>query len=138
MGYVRWKWLYWTCILWLSISFEIIWGVSLIVQYFTSINVSLTPLQCFLNLPTSNTDLSDSQTKDLCLLLLYAKQYHYACKTMQKKQEFDLPNLTPPIPFKKKNRADYGSILKLWASSNGIHETAYEVCSGWFLWRLSP
>jgi len=34
------------------------------------INVSLTPLQCFLNLPTPNTDLSDSQTKDLCLLLL--------------------------------------------------------------------
>ena len=51
------------------------------------INVSLTPLQCFLNLPTPNIDLSDSQTKDLCLLLLYAKEYHYACKTMQKKQD---------------------------------------------------
>ena len=51
------------------------------------INVSLTPLQCFLNLPTPNTNLSDNQTKDLRLLLLYAKQYHYACKTMQKKQD---------------------------------------------------
>ena len=51
------------------------------------INVSLTPLQCFLNLPTANANLSDNQTKDLCLLLLYAKQYHYACKTMQKKQD---------------------------------------------------
>ena len=51
------------------------------------INVSLTPLQCFLNLPTPNTNLSDNQTNDLRLLLLYAKQYHYACKTMQKKQD---------------------------------------------------
>ena len=46
------------------------------------INVSLTPLQCFPNLPTPN-----NQTKDLRRLLLYAKQYHYACKTMQKKQD---------------------------------------------------
>ena len=60
------------------------------LQWFNSlhkINVSLTSLQYFLNLPTPNTNLSDKQTKDLCLLLLYAKQYHYACKTMQKKKQ---------------------------------------------------
>jgi len=57
------------------------------LQWFSNlhqINVSLTSLQCFLNLPTPNTNLSDNQTKDLRLLLLYANQYHYACKTMQK------------------------------------------------------
>ena len=43
------------------------------------INVILTSLQCFLNLPTSNTNISDKQTKDLRLLLLYVKQYHYVC-----------------------------------------------------------
>jgi len=60
------------------------------LQWFNSlhqINVSLTSLQWFLNLPTPNTNLSDNQTKDLRLLLLYAKQCHYACKTMQKKQD---------------------------------------------------
>ena len=60
------------------------------LQWFNSlhkINVCLTSLQCFLNLPTPTNNLSDKQTKDLRLLLLYAKQYHYACKTMQKKQD---------------------------------------------------
>ena len=60
------------------------------LQWFNSlhkINVSLTSLQYFLNLPTSTANLSDKQTKDLCLLLLYAKQYHYACKIMRKKQD---------------------------------------------------
>jgi len=60
------------------------------LQWFNSlhqINVSLTLPQCFLNLPTPNTNLSNNQTKDLGFLLLYAKQYHYACKTMQKKQD---------------------------------------------------
>ena len=60
------------------------------LQWFNSlhkINFSLTSLQYFLNLPTPNTNLSDKQTKDLCLLLLYAKQYHCACKTVQKKQD---------------------------------------------------
>jgi len=60
------------------------------LQWFNSlhqINVSLTLLQCILNLPTPNTNLSDNQTKDLRLLLLHAKQYHYAYKTMQKKQD---------------------------------------------------
>ena len=58
------------------------------LQWFNNvhkINVSLTPLQFFLNLPTPSTSLSNKQTKDLRLLLLYAKRYHYACKTMQKK-----------------------------------------------------
>ena len=53
----------------------------------TKFNVSLTSLQYFLNLSTSTANLSDKQTKDLCLLLLYAKQYHYACKIMRKKQD---------------------------------------------------
>jgi len=44
-------------------------------------------INCFLNIPTPNTNLSDNQTKDLRLLLLYAKQYHYVCKKMQKKQD---------------------------------------------------
>ena len=60
------------------------------LQWFNSLhktNVSLTSLQYFLNLPTSITNLNDKQTEDLCLLLLYAKQYHYACKTMRKKQD---------------------------------------------------
>ena len=48
-------------------------------------NVSFTQLQFFLNLPTPTTSLSNKQTKDLRLLLLYAKQYHCVCKTMQKK-----------------------------------------------------
>jgi len=85
---VRWKWLYWTCILWNGQSLLKLCDESL--QWFNSlhqINVSLTSLQCFLNLPTPNTNLFDSRTKDLRLLLLYAKQYHYACKTMQKKQD---------------------------------------------------
>ena len=41
----------------------------------------------FLNLPTPSTSLSNKQTKDLRRLLLYANQYHYACKTMQKKAD---------------------------------------------------
>ena len=56
------------------------------IQWFNSlhqINVSLTLLKCFLNLPTPKTNLSGNQTKDLHRLLLYAKQHHYACKTMQ-------------------------------------------------------
>ena len=60
------------------------------LQWFNSlnkINVSLISLQYFLNLPTSTANLSDKQTKDLCLLLLYAKQYHYACKIMRKKPD---------------------------------------------------
>ena len=60
------------------------------LQWFNSLhktNVSLTSLQCFLNLPTPTNNLSDKQTKDLRLLLLHAKQYHYACKTMQKEQD---------------------------------------------------
>ena len=60
------------------------------LQWFKSyhkINVSLTSLQYFLSLPTPTSCLSDKQTKDLCLLLLYAKQYRYACKIMQKKQD---------------------------------------------------
>ena len=60
------------------------------LQWFNSlhkIDVNLTSLQYFLNLPTSTSNLSNKQTKDLCLLLLYAKQYHYACKTMRKKQD---------------------------------------------------
>ena len=59
------------------------------LQWFNSLhktNVSLTSLQCFLNLPSPTNNLSDKQTKDLRLLLLHAKQYHYACKTMQKEQ----------------------------------------------------
>ena len=58
------------------------------LQWFNSvhnINFSLTPLQFFLNLPTPSTSLSNKQTKDLRRLLLYAKQYHYACITMKKK-----------------------------------------------------
>ena len=58
------------------------------LQWFNNLhqtNVSLTLLQVFLNLPTPTTSLSNKQTKDLRFLLLYAKQYHYACKTMQKK-----------------------------------------------------
>ena len=60
------------------------------LQWFNSLhktNVSLTSLQCFLNLPTPTNNLSDKQTEDLRLLLLHTKQYHYACKTMQKKQD---------------------------------------------------
>ena len=60
------------------------------LQWFNSLhktNVSLTSRQCFLNLPTPTNNLSDKQTKDLRLLLLHAKQYHYACKTMQKEQD---------------------------------------------------
>ena len=37
------------------------------------------------NTPAFN--LSNKQTKDLCLLLLYVKQYHYGCKSMQKKTD---------------------------------------------------
>ena len=53
------------------------------LQWFNNVhktNVSLTPLQFFLNLPTLTNNLSSNQMKDLHLLLLYAKQYHYACK----------------------------------------------------------
>ena len=50
-------------------------------------NIKLTPLQVFLNLPTPAFNLSNKQTKDLCLLLLYVKQYHYGCKSMQKKTD---------------------------------------------------
>lgn len=60
------------------------------LQWFNSyhkINVSLTSLQYFLNLPTPNSCLSDNQTRNLCLLLLYAKHCHYACKRMRKKQD---------------------------------------------------
>ena len=60
------------------------------LQWFNSLhktNVSLTSLQCFLNLPTPTNNLSDKQKKDLRLLLLHAKQYHYAYKTMQKEQD---------------------------------------------------
>ena len=59
--------------------------VVVVVDNLHHANVSLTPLQVFLNLPTPTTSLSNKQTKDLSLLLLYAKQYHYAWKTMQKK-----------------------------------------------------
>jgi len=49
---------------------------------------------------------------------------------MQKKQEFDLPNLTPPIPFKKKT----GLIMAAFSNCEPVRteytETAYEVCSG--------
>ena len=58
------------------------------LQWFNNVhktNVSLTPLQFFLNLPTLTNNLSSNQMKDLRLLLLYAKQYHYACKAMQRK-----------------------------------------------------
>ena len=58
------------------------------LQWFNNlykINVSLTPLQFFLDLPAPSTSLSNKQTKDFRLLLLYAKQCHYARKTMQKK-----------------------------------------------------
>ena len=48
-------------------------------------NINLTPLQIFLNLITPLSTLSDKQSKELHLLLLYAKQYSYVCKTMQKK-----------------------------------------------------
>ena len=60
------------------------------LQWFNSlhkINISLTSNQYFLNLPTSTANLSYKQTKDWGLLLLYAKQYHYACKIMRKKQD---------------------------------------------------
>ena len=50
-------------------------------------NIKPTPLQVFLNLPTPAFNLSNKQTKDLCLLLLYVKQYHYGCKSMQKKTD---------------------------------------------------
>ncbi|CAH3114491.1 unnamed protein product [Porites lobata] len=50
-------------------------------------NIKLTPLQVFLNLPTPAFNLSNKQTKDLCLLLLYVKQYHYGCKSLQKKTD---------------------------------------------------
>ena len=56
-------------------------------QWFNNLhntNVSLTSLQIFLNLPTVTINLCDKQIKDLRLLLLYVKRYHYACKTMQK------------------------------------------------------
>ena len=49
------------------------------LQWFNSlhkINVCLTSLQCFLNLPTPTNNLYDKRTKDLRLLLLYAKRYH--------------------------------------------------------------
>ena len=49
-------------------------------------NIKLTPLQVFLNLPTPAFNLSNKQTKDLCLLI-YVKQYHYGCKSMQKKTD---------------------------------------------------
>ena len=55
------------------------------LQWFNSlhkINVCLTSLQCFLNLPTPTNNLSNKQTKDLRLLLLYAKLYHYTCKRL--------------------------------------------------------
>ena len=58
------------------------------LQWFNDIhqtNINLTPLQIFLNLITPLSTLSDKQSKELRLLLLYAKQYSYACKTMQKK-----------------------------------------------------
>ena len=77
MCYVWQKRLYWTCFFecqsFLKLSDESL-------QWFNSlhkIKVSLTSLQCFLNLPVPATNLSDKQTKDLRLLLLYAKQYHY-------------------------------------------------------------
>ena len=50
-------------------------------------HIKLTPLQVFANLPTPAFNLSNKQTKDLCLLLLYVKQYHYGCKSMQKKTD---------------------------------------------------
>ena len=57
-------------------------------QWFNNLhntNVSLTSLQIFLNLPTVSISLSDKQIKDLRLLLLHVKQYHYERKTIQEK-----------------------------------------------------
>ena len=48
-------------------------------------NISLTSLQIFLNLPTVTISLSDKKIKDLRLLLLHVKQYHYERKTIQEK-----------------------------------------------------
>jgi len=62
-----------------------LWKLYDSLQWFNSlhqINVCLTLLQCFLDVPTPNANLSDKQTNDLPLLLLYAKQYHYAYKTV--------------------------------------------------------
>ena len=50
------------------------------LQWFNDIhqtNINLTPLQIFLNLITPLSTLSDKQSKELRLLLVYAKQYSY-------------------------------------------------------------
>ena len=39
----------------------------------------------FVNLPAPTTSLSNKQKKGFAFFPLYTKQYHYACKTMQKK-----------------------------------------------------
>ena len=48
-------------------------------------NVSVNPLQVFLNLPTPTTSLSNKQTKDVRLLLLYAKQTIMRAKQCKRK-----------------------------------------------------
>ena len=47
--------------------------------------LAFTSLQIFLNLPTLTISLSDKKIKDLRLLLLHVKQYHYERKTIQEK-----------------------------------------------------
>ena len=80
------KWLYWhkffDCQSLLKLRDESLQWFSSILK----IDASLTLQQCSLNLPPPNKNLSDKKTKDLRPLLLYAKQYHNACKTMQKKK----------------------------------------------------
>ena len=73
--------------LWMSFFSEIMWQIHPVVQYILQNQYKLMPLQVFLNLPTPAFNLSNKQTKDLCLLLLYVKQYHYGCKSMQKKTD---------------------------------------------------
>ena len=52
-------------------------------------NVKLSNLQFFLNLYQPPAHISPQQNKKLALLLICAKQYVYACKSMQKSPNFD-------------------------------------------------